>query len=59
MITMYYNMQDRDISYMNAVEFHLAKHDEFLHSRTVKLYIKLVYLQCVFPQMHQYFKGTY
>ena len=59
MTTMYHNLQDRDIGYRNAVEFCLARHDEFLHSKPVMLYIKLVYLQYVFPQMHQYFKGTY
>lgn len=59
MTTKYYSLQDGDTCYRNAVEFHLARHDKFLHSKTVMLYIKLVYFQCVFSQMHQYFKDTY
>lgn len=41
------------------MEFQMERQDEFLHSKTEMLYMKLVYLQRVFPQMYQYFKGTY
>lgn len=57
--TICYSLQDRDICYRNAMEFQMERQDEFLHSKTEMLYMKLVYLQRVFPQMYQYFKGAY
>lgn len=34
-------------------------HYNFLNSKTLLLPIKHVYLQCVYPQMHQYYNSAY